>query len=40
MEIPVTKIGALCEKKKLETILASRHHASGGSPSGRPTGVL
>ena len=39
MEIPVTKVGALCEKK-LETIQASRHHASGGSPSGRPTGVL
>ena len=40
MEIPVTKVGALCEKKKLETTQASRHRASGGSPSGRPTGVL
>ena len=27
-------------EKKLETIQASRHRASGGSPSGRPTGVL
>ena len=40
MEIPVTKAGALCEEKKLETIQASRHRASGGSPSGRQTGVL
>ena len=40
MEIPVTKpkVGALCEK--LETIQVSRHRASGGSPSGRPTGAL
>ena len=27
-------------RKKLETTQASRHRASGGSPSGRPTGVL
>ena len=40
MKIPVTKVGALREKKKLETIQASRHRASGGSSSGRPTGVL
>ena len=39
MEIPVTKAGVLCEKK-METIQASRHRASGGSPSGRQTGVL
>ena len=40
MKIPVTKVGALREKKKLETIQASRHRASGGSSSGRPTGDL
>ena len=31
LEIPVTMVAALCGKK-LETIQASRHRASGGSP--------
>ena len=30
----------IMREKKLETIQASRHRASGGSPSGRQTGVL
>ena len=30
----------IMREKKLETVQASRHRASGGSPSGRPTGIL
>ena len=37
---PSQRLVHYARKKKLETIQASRHRASGGSPSGSPTGVL